>query len=831
MPAKYTSSLDGLLAACVPVIACDDLIQSDMARIVRMPHKKTPLVLLTWRDVVGAAADLAPEQRDLVSRLVPEIANQSTASTSDVTDRRWFLRSIEVRGHVGIGESQLALKFHPVAGIVFISAGNGIGKTSCADAMRHVLSGGGARQYDLTAANVHYGHREIRAIITDGRQEVQVSCSGDRAVVWQAVGDPEEMPAEWISAYQRYRPVLLYPEISPIIEKPAELHEFLHDGLETEVLTELQRRVDEVREAGRNAARRIEASFKSVQPLLTEGVLPGSVCDAITEHGRMVPTDVAKTIRTTLDNASLGEPPDDLVAEWSVDTAAVESCVRTIENLRQAQAAVMPGASAVHQALEILLDGNNEFLHVRDADACPVCGSESADWRAHARIALDALAGDLKRVRSTERGVQDVIKGMTGILPPPLSPQLRRSLAQHNQSHLVGQWDALIADGAALTVAGTTENRFRDLATRSAALAAAYQEFKAQRTSEQRTTLASQAKAQHAVESWLIATETDGSTATAGTLADKLAKWVDQRIKDTRAALFEPIAVQVKEIWSQLNADSDLQVTDLRLAGGTRAAKRVEIGLNVGGTSVLPGAKTPSILSTGQRNALTLATYFPRATQPQSPFRFLILDDPVHAFDSWRVRYLAERLRQMADDYQIVVLSHDERLWSELQRHGQIRQSIRLDRPHDRPSTVRATEKSSGILLLEDLEGTLNAEEQSPVGTQQATSAMTLAMCRLALDVEVGTQIEILGRRAGINDASIEDARGRARDTRKQIALLNEYATQAGCAAVVTDPFERTIAALNAGAHGRAPSAKAPQRRRWIEDVRKLIRATRDVTA
>jgi len=812
-----------------PIFATTSL--SSMTRMVKVPPKKAPLVLLTWPDVVRAAADLTPELRDLALRLVPDTANQNIASASDITDGRWFLRSIEVRGHVGIGESRLVLKFDPVAGIIFISARNGVGKTSCADAMRHVLSGGGARHYDLTAANIHYGHREIRAVITDGRQDVQVSCSGDGTVAWQGGADAVEVPAEWISAYQQYRPVLLYPEISPIIEKPAELHEFLRDGLETEVLSELQRRVDHVRETGRNAARRIEASFKSVQPHLTEGVLPDSVRTAINGHGCMVPTDVAETIRTALEEAPLEEQSDGLVADWSVDTTAVDNCVQTIENLRQAQAAVIPGAGAVHQALENLLDGNNEFLHNRDADVCPVCGSESADWRAHARIAVDALARDLQRVHSTERAAKDAIKGLMGILPPQLPPQLHNSLAQHDQSHLIAQWDALIADGSSLTVASATGNGIRDIATRSATLAAAYQHFKAQKVSEQRTTLASRARALHSVESWLTVVETDRTAAAAGALADKLAKWVDQRIKDTRAALFEPIAAQVREIWSQLNADSDLQVTDLRLAGGTRAAKRVEIGLKVGGVSVLPDTKTPSILSTGQRNALTLATYFPRATQPQSPFRFLILDDPVHAFDSWRVRYLAERLRQMANDYQIVVFSHDERLWSELQRHGQIRQSIRLDRPHDRPSTVRATEKSSGILLLEDLEGTLNAEEQSPVATRQATTAMTLAMCRLALDVEVGTQIEILGRRAGMSDASIDDARGRARDTRKQIALLNEYATRAGCPTVVTGPFEKTIDALNAGAHGRAPAARVAQRRRWIEDVRKLIRSAHDVTA
>ena len=63
-----------------------------------------------------------------------------------------------------------------------------------------------------------------------------------------------------VDAFARYMPVLLYPEISPIIEKPSNLHEFLKDALELAVLEELQSDLKPIREAGSAAQRQVDAA-------------------------------------------------------------------------------------------------------------------------------------------------------------------------------------------------------------------------------------------------------------------------------------------------------------------------------------------------------------------------------------------------------------------------------------------------------------------------------------------------------------------------------------------------------------------------------------------
>jgi hypothetical protein len=52
----------------------------------------------------------------------------------------------------------------------------------------------------------------------------------------------------------------------------------------------------------------------------------------------------------------------------------------------------------------------------------------------------------------------------------------------------------------------------------------------------------------------------------------------------------------------------------------------------------------------------------PRATLPESPFRFVVIDDPVQSMDPARVDGLARMLEKAAQTRQVVVFTHDERL-------------------------------------------------------------------------------------------------------------------------------------------------------------------------
>src|SRR5207237_7112062 len=54
--------------------------------------------------------------------------------------------------------------------------------------------------------------------------------------------------------------------------------------------------------------------------------------------------------------------------------------------------------------------------------------------------------------------------------------------------------------------------------------------------------------------------------------------------------------------------------------------------------------------------------FLPRASMPESPFHFIVVDDPVQAMDPAKVEGLAIVLARTAKQRQVIVLTHDDRL-------------------------------------------------------------------------------------------------------------------------------------------------------------------------
>jgi hypothetical protein len=162
-------------------------------------------------------------------------------STLTCANPRGSVRNVHVRGHIGVGEEAVDLPLNPAAGLTIVTARNGTGKTSIADGARHTLSGGTKRSYQVLAENVHYPHRDIVVTVGNGRRDFEIVCGMDEVVRWRnADGSSTMPPAEWTEAFERYMPVLLYPEMSQVIQDPSNLHAFLKDALELTALEELQ---------------------------------------------------------------------------------------------------------------------------------------------------------------------------------------------------------------------------------------------------------------------------------------------------------------------------------------------------------------------------------------------------------------------------------------------------------------------------------------------------------------------------------------------------------------------------------------------------------------
>lgn len=123
------------------------------------------------------------------------------------------------------------------------------------------------------------------------------------------------------------------------------------------------------------------------------------------------------------------------------------------------------------------------------------------------------------------------------------------------------------------------------------------------------------------------------------------------------AGLFQPFAEATQKIWDQLRQQSNVELGAVRLTG-TRSASKVVLDVAIDGT---PSAAL-SVMSQGELHALALSLFLPRATVEESPFRFLVIDDPVQAMDPAKVKGLARVLAEVARTRQVIVFTHDDRV-------------------------------------------------------------------------------------------------------------------------------------------------------------------------
>jgi hypothetical protein len=133
--------------------------------------------------------------------------------------------------------------------------------------------------------------------------------------------------------------------------------------------------------------------------------------------------------------------------------------------------------------------------------------------------------------------------------------------------------------------------------------------------------------------------------------------WLKKTEGAIRAERFAPLAAAATKVWQLLRQRSSVDIGGITLTGST-TSRRVNVDVSVDGCD---GAAL-AVMSQGELHALALALFFPRAMLPDSPFGFIVIDDPVQAMDPAKVEGLARVLEEAAATHQVLVLTHDERL-------------------------------------------------------------------------------------------------------------------------------------------------------------------------
>jgi hypothetical protein len=215
------------------------------------------------------------------------------------------------------------------------------------------------------------------------------------------------------------------------------------------------------------------------------------------------------------------------------------------------------------------------------------------------------------------------------------------------------------------------------------------------------------------------------------------------------------------------------------------------------------GSNALGVMSQGEVNALALSVFLPRAMLPESPFRFIVIDDPVQAMDPAKVDGLARVLHAAGKTHQVVVFTHDDRLPNALRRLDLEARIIQVQR---RPgSIVEVSEVSDPATKALSDARSIARDENVPVGVKQR---VVPGQCRLAVEAALTEAIVRQQLRSGRQHHEIDDLLADARTLHQKAALAFFGDTEAGKdvlprLARLGQRHVTTFMNLKSGAHGQ----------------------------
>lgn len=139
----------------------------------------------------------------------------------------------------------------------------------------------------------------------------------------------------------------------------------------------------------------------------------------------------------------------------------------------------------------------------------------------------------------------------------------------------------------------------------------------------------------------------------------KALKWLKDLSTELREQRMERFTDATQDIWQRLRQESNVDLAAVSLMGSEKATvRKLVMAASVDGQD----APALDVMSQGELHSLALSLFLPRATTADSPFGFLVIDDPVQSMDPTKVHGLAQVLHELGRHRQIIVFTHDPRL-------------------------------------------------------------------------------------------------------------------------------------------------------------------------
>ncbi|WP_407687368.1 AAA family ATPase [Mycobacterium sp. HUMS_1102779] len=720
-----------------------------------------------------------------------------------------YLESITVSGFRGMG-AKVRVPLQPGPGLIVIAGRNGSGKSTLAEALELALTWVNSRWQDKPVVwsqawrNLHAGEpAQIRIGITEegaGTTTIDVDWPpgaevpvGEMQSWVQRKGQKREPVAAlgWDAALTMYRPLLSYAELSGILEgRPSEFYDQLYRLLGLEQLTQAINVLDAEVKKLREPAVGLKKFADGLKPVLADYEDPRAA----------VPLAQVKKTKPDLEAVRplVTEPAADIPAAWEqarhllAPTAeeADPKCV-ALRSAAQAERREVLRVDALAADRAQLLESSLEFHHQHGDQPCPVCGRGTLDqdWALAARAALErdqSALRDLTAARAESQQARSALVAMVRSVarPPRADPDLG-TLADARDAY---ERFAELPVGDDPGLADHVEAALPPLRAAYEALAQEAAELVKARE-DAWSPVARQLAA------WLHMAEAAAAVAAPLAVATEALKWLQANAGQLRNERIEPLAERSRQIWATLRQKSNVELGGIRLEG-QKTNRRVVLHAAVDGSET----EAFGVMSQGELQALALAIFIPRATSSESPFRFLVFDDPIQAMDPSKIDGFLEVLTSLAKDRQVIVLTHDNRLPAAIRASRAPARIVEVTRAPD--SAISVVESTRPATRLLDDAFAIAADDAVPEDIKRSAIP---ALCREALEAAAWDVYSSKALAGGRSREEIEDAWGKATKTARRLALAlsGNAEDDAAVNKWKAGGFERkrTLSVVNKGVH------------------------------
>ena len=753
----------------------------------------------SWRRLADVVRDLTPtgsrdaRSGDAAAEQHGASEHHGAAELDVLTGRRWSLEYVKIAGYRGVGGQPLEFSVSPLPGITVLHGLNGAGKSSISSGLDAGLCGaagglGAADGSGLLWEPVHHerdadsSHVEVVLAHADERLRLTWTKRRDdplaqHTMTWRR-GDEQRQVVpgpQWRAALAAHQPVFAYADCERRVQSGRDLREYLENLLALGGCFAMLKEAVEHRGARfADAAERCRRAWQDAAAELAR-------IDA--EHRRDESSDLPPVAAPRFDEdvdlwlkrEGLTDPGDALphvaAGQLGQVRAVAERVLAATSALAHAHAHATKGS--VHQRLAAPLVALLTSAAALDepTDVCPVCDSAGVDWRSvlDTNTRFDtSLRGQQNRVVSVLADLRDTarqLNNLTEVLSATTDERCPDAAARCDG--LLARFESAVR-ACGLDVHPAVVQAAVDLADwLTGEQAGTAHEIAVEHSGRERRWRAARGGA---VAGFVGVWREHGDAARlAGPwkdVSDRVADLRDRLRRPRQSVLGEKVSRRVQEL---LN-DVGLRVEELDV-GKRSATVRV---FDAAGRHVELG-----MLSAGQRNALLLAPLL--ATADTGPFGFLVLDDPVHAFDGVRVDRLAWLINNLAADRRIVVLTHDRRLVEHLLAFGGASaEAFTVARdPRSAQVTVTSTD-ATWLCLIKDARAVVEGSVVIPGSTTLPTTDLVRGLCRQALDHAVSVFVIRNAGRAGRDVAADVSALDAQQRTRQRLDLAKRLYPRPG---------------------------------------------------